>query len=142
MYGNGEIFLGDNSYIGNRSSIQSLKGCKVIIGNNCSISHNVRIYTANRDPLDIINNKTVVNFKYGNVIIGNNVWIGSNVFINQGVKIGNNCVVGANAVLTKDCMTRSILLEARPLERPEHAARAQPWQAVAGAELFAQARRG
>lgn len=111
LYGEGEIILGKNSYIGNRSALASEKDCKIVIGNDCAISHNVRIYTINRDPNSIINNSEK---KYitGDVIIGNNVWIGANVFINQGVTIGSNVVIGANSVVTKDILSNSIAVGA------------------------------
>jgi len=102
MYGDGNIIIGENSYIGNRSTIASVKGQKVHIGKNCSISHNVRFYTINRNPIDIINNKSVIGKIQGDIIVGNNVWIGANVFINQNVTIGDNVVIGANSVVTKN----------------------------------------
>jgi len=109
FYGEGEIIIGKNSYIGNRSAIASVSGQKVLIGNNCSISHNVRIYTINRNPIDIINNNTEINQKKGNVSIGNNCWIGANVFINQGIHIGDNVVIGANSVVTKSFPSNVII---------------------------------
>lgn len=109
FYGDGEIIIGKDSYIGNRSAIASVKGHKVVIGNNCSISHNVRIYTSNRNPIDIIYNKAEVGQKRGNVNIGNNCWIGANVFINQGIQIGDNVVIGANSVVTKSFPSNVII---------------------------------
>jgi maltose O-acetyltransferase len=108
MYGNGEIIIGKNSYIGNRSALATSNGCKIVIGDNCSISHNVRIYTINRDSRTIINNLEIRHIK-GDVIIGNNVWIGANVFINQGLTIGNNVVIGANSVVTRDVLSNTIV---------------------------------
>ena len=102
MYGDGEIIIGKNSYIGNRSAIASVEGNKVLIGDNCSLSHNVRLYTTNRNPSDIIKNKSKTGMIQGDIIIGNNVWIGANVFVNQNVVIGDNVVIGANSVVTKN----------------------------------------
>jgi maltose O-acetyltransferase len=107
MYGDGVISIGKNSYVGNRSALATSIGCKIVIGDNCSLSHNVRIYTINRDPKRIINNLEVGHVN-GDVIIGNNVWIGANVFINQGVTIGNNIVIGANSVVTRDILSNTI----------------------------------
>jgi acetyltransferase-like isoleucine patch superfamily enzyme len=73
----------------------------VEIGNNCNISHNVRIYTLSNIPDVDFNVKPITN-KKGDVIIGNAVWIGANVFINPGITIGENAIVGANSVVTKD----------------------------------------
>lgn len=102
MYGEGEIIIGTNSYIGNRGAIYSAKNHIVKIGDNVSISHNVRIYTQNRNPKFILGDFEAEKYISGNVEIGDNSWIGANVFINQGVKIGKNVIIGANAVVTKD----------------------------------------
>lgn len=109
FYGNGIIEIAENCYVGNRSALASLEGQKITIGKNCSISHNVRIYTQNRNPIDIISNKDVIRFKKGDVNIGANCWIGANVFIVQGVNIGDNVVVGANSVVTKDIKSNVIV---------------------------------
>lgn len=101
FYGEGEIIAGANSYIGNYSSIGVIKGRKVVIGKNCHISHNVRIYTNSNiadQPFNNASKKTVS----GDVIIGDYSWIGANVFIVQGITIGKNAVIGANSVVTKD----------------------------------------
>lgn len=108
FYGNGLINCGDNSYIGSFSTIQSYNDCVVTIGRNCSISHNVRIYTVSNvaDQDFLLNSEK--SKKSGNVVIGNGVWIGANVFINQGIEIGDNVVVGANSVVTKSLKENGI----------------------------------
>lgn len=108
LYGEGEIHIGDNTYISSFTTIQAYKGCKVIIGNNCSISHNVKIYTMNRNPIDIIEGRSDISLKTGDVIIGDNCWIGANVFIKEGVSIASNCVIGANSVVTKNVPANTI----------------------------------
>lgn len=109
FYGHGRIIIGSNSYIGNRSSICAEKGQLVKIGTNCSISHNVRIYTVNKNPIDVINEKLPITHIKGDVIIGDNCWIGANVFINQNVSIGHNTVIGANSVVTKNFPSNVII---------------------------------
>jgi maltose O-acetyltransferase len=101
FYGKGKIFCKRNSYIGSNSSIQAYDGCKVIIGNNCSISHNVRIYTFSNLSDQDMDSTLPKKKKCGDFIIVNGVWIGANVFINPGVEIGDNVIVGANSVVTK-----------------------------------------
>lgn len=108
LYGDGEIILKSGSYIGNYSTIQSSNGYKVIINENCSISHNVRIYTTNKNAEDVISQSNDIRNNFGDVIIGCNTWIGANVFITEGVKIGDYCVIGANAVVTKDIPSNSV----------------------------------
>lgn len=102
FYGNGQIICGENSYIGNYSTIQAADNCKVVIGDNCSISHNVRIYTSSNVTDQDLNNNLPKQKVQGDVIIGNGVWIGANVFIKEGVTIGDNSIVGANSVITKN----------------------------------------
>ena len=102
LYGEGNIITGQNSYIGNYSTIQVGEGQKVIIGNNCSISHNVRIYTTSVDSNQDFNSDSPKKMKRGDVVICDGVWIGANVFINPGVTIGENAIVGANSVLVRD----------------------------------------
>jgi len=106
LYGKGKIVIGEASYIGRYSSIQSDEGCEVIIGRNCPISHHFAVYTANRVAnQDLSQTKDLVK---GNVTIGDYTWIGYRVFVNQGVKIGRNCVIGAHSVVTEDIPDYSI----------------------------------
>lgn len=106
--GDGVLKLGANSYIGRYSSINVQEGTKVVVGNNCSISHFVKIYTHNANPENIINNLQDKGSIKGDVIIGNNCWIGASVFIKEGVQIGDNSVIGANSVVTKNIPSNSI----------------------------------
>ena len=107
--GNGKIICGKNSYICRYSFIESVKGCKVVIGDNCAIAQFVKIYT--RNPVadqDFSTGRKNRHYNKGDVIIGNNCWIGANVFIRENVKIGDNSVIGANSVVVKDIPPHSI----------------------------------
>jgi len=109
LYGDGKIILGKNSYIGRYSSIQSVKGCTVKIGNNCSLSHYIMIYTSNAvadQDFNTPRNKRKI--KKGDVIIEDFCWIGAQTFITEGVCIGQNTVIGANSVVTKNIPPHSI----------------------------------
>ncbi len=107
LYGPGQIFLGENSYVGRGSTIQAGLGCSIHIGQRCAISHNVRIYTTtNLADQDFSGLREI---KSGDVVIENDVWIGANVFINPGVTIGFNSIVGANSVVTHDVPSWAIV---------------------------------
>jgi len=108
FYGSGDIICGENSYIGNYSTIQASENNKVVIGDNCAISHNVRIYTASNVSNQNLNSAGLKQKIEGDVVIGNGVWIGANVFINQAVTIGDNAVVGSNSVVTKSIEANAI----------------------------------
>jgi maltose O-acetyltransferase len=101
FYGEGEIRCGEGSYIGRYGQVFACKGCKVIIGKHCEISHFVKIYTSNNEADQDMSQKFRKE-KTGDVIIGDYCWIGAGVFINAGCKIGDNSVIGANSVVTKD----------------------------------------
>lgn len=99
FYGEGNIDIGDNSYIGDYSTIQAVKDAKISIGSYCQISHNVRIYSqSNIADTDF---SKEIKVRTGDVSIGSYSWIGANVFINPDIEIGENVVVGANSVVTK-----------------------------------------
>jgi Acetyltransferase (isoleucine patch superfamily) len=108
FYGPGELVIGEDSYVGENSTIQISQGTKVVIGNKCRISHNVRMYTSSANPNLDFRFASPKDKKNGDIIIMDYVWIGANVFINPGVTIGENSVVGANAVVTKDVEPFSI----------------------------------
>lgn len=93
--------MGNHGHIGTNSAIQLDARCTVRIGDYCSISHNVRIYTSS--PLvDQDFTAGPLETRFGDVVIGNGAWVGANVFINPGVTIGDHAIVGANSVVTKD----------------------------------------
>ena len=88
--------------------MQSCDDCKIIVGKNCQISHNIRIYNSSADPhQDFTKSKIKPSIK-GDVLIGDGVWISANVFINPGVRIESNTVIGANSIVTKNLEEISI----------------------------------
>lgn len=107
LYGNGTIELGDESYIGELSTVQAAGGHTVRIGRRCRISHNVRIYTetSNADSDFRVGDGAVVR---ADVMIGDGAWIGANCFIGPGIVIGVNVVIGANAVVTGNVPSNQI----------------------------------
>ena len=102
------MVVGKNSYIGSNSTLELAEGCTIRIGNNCQISHNVRMYTSSSDPNQDFREEKIKAPIIGDIVIGNGVWIGANVFINPGITIGDNVVIGANAVVTKNLEIHSI----------------------------------
>jgi maltose O-acetyltransferase len=100
LYGSGRIALGADSYVGELCSLQAAPGETVCIGNRCSISHNVRVYTSTAQP-DADFTQGPPPTSSGSVLIGSGVWIGANAYIGPGVTIGDNAVVGANSVVTR-----------------------------------------
>lgn len=101
LIGDGRICLGENSYVGSDSTIQSAaKGYEVVIGRNCVLSHYLMMYTKNYSANPELRRKGVADC--GSIRVGDNCWFGARVFVRQGVSIGNGVVVGANSVVTHD----------------------------------------
>jgi len=90
---------------------------KLVIGNFCSIGHNVNIYLGgnhrtdwvstypfghiNKDKFNIFNGEGHPGTK-GDVVIGNDVWIGSHVTIMSGITIGDGAVIANNSHIVKN----------------------------------------
>jgi acetyltransferase-like isoleucine patch superfamily enzyme len=106
MYDNvlvlGSVKVGRNTWIG-PGCILDGSGGDLQIGDWCSISAGVQIYTHNtvnrsislgRDPID-----------YAPTWIGNGVYVGPNSVIQMGVTIGDRAIVGANSLVNRDIPT-------------------------------------
>ena len=118
VQGNGSVYMGDYTKIGEGSSIQCVDS--VLIGNYTAIGQNTIITDNNTHPLNPEYRKKMqqsapgssmrafIHSEHKPITIGENVWIGSNVRICKGVNIGDNCIVAANAVVTKDIPESSI----------------------------------
>lgn len=109
IYGDGEISIGEGSYIGRGSFVLAHpKGSAVHIGRGCAISHGVHIRTEVNKRIAHFANDLASPPLGRDVSIGDNVWIGANVFIGGGITIGDNAIVGANSVVTKNVPANSI----------------------------------
>lgn len=100
FYGDGKIKFGENCYISYFSYLNVMKDSRLIVGNNVSIAHNVKIYTSSFDSEALVRTGKKNN-KCADVIVGDNVLLGSNVFVCPGVVIGNNVIIGANSVVSR-----------------------------------------
>src|SRR3982750_4074352 len=86
LYGDGEIEIGDDSYIGEISKGQACAAQRVTIGRRCRHHHNVRNYPETSDAdCDFRNGEDRI--IRGDVRIGDGVWIGVNSYIGPGVAI-------------------------------------------------------
>ena len=93
--GNGEIHIGDSTYIGHRAHIHAVD--HISIGSRCVLADNVMINTGEHVPGAIQEVRGA-----GPITIGNDVFIGQNVSVLAGVTIGDGAIVGAGAVVTRD----------------------------------------
>lgn len=100
----GNISIGEYTYINNGFRIVTGSASKIHIGSYCAIGRNFmcasRSHSKHLPTCDI--NHEIHQQIEDDIFIGNEVWIGDNVIIKQGVKIDNNSIIGANSVVTKN----------------------------------------
>jgi acetyltransferase-like isoleucine patch superfamily enzyme len=93
----GNVKVGDNTWIGPMTILDG--SGSLIIGNNCSISSGVQIYSHDSVNWAISGGKDP--YEYSETIIGNNCYVGPNSIIARGIILGNRCIVGANSFVNK-----------------------------------------
>jgi acetyltransferase-like isoleucine patch superfamily enzyme len=93
----GEVTVGKNTWIGPFVILDGTGGLS--IGENCSISCGVQIYSHDTVQWAISGGKE--SYEYAPVSIGKNCYIGPNVIISKGVTLGDCCIVGANSFVNK-----------------------------------------
>lgn len=109
IYGDGQISIGENTYLGRHCFILSnTPETRLVIGKHCSISHNVHIRTEIHKQMFHWSDERYSSPIGANIIIGDYVWIGANVFIKGGVTIGDNSIIGANSVVTSNIPPNTI----------------------------------
>lgn len=101
---NGNISVGENTYINNYGRIVSGENSKVQIGKNCAIGRFLSCSSRTHDlkcPTSTEEYNPHLRIEK-DIIIGDNVWIGDKVTIKEGVMIDDYAVIGANSVVTKN----------------------------------------
>ncbi len=101
----GNVTVGKNTWVGPYVILDGSGGLQ--IGDNCSISAGVQIYSHNTVEWAISAGQAP--YEYEATKIGNNCFIGPQSIIQNGVTIGDHCVVGANSFVNKCVEPFSIL---------------------------------
>lgn len=94
----GDVKVGKNTWVGPFTVLDGSGG--LVIGDYCSISAGVQIYT--HDTVKWATSAGKIEPERASVNIGNNCYIGPNVVISKGVTIGDGCVIGANSLVNQD----------------------------------------
>lgn len=100
----GDVAVGKNTWIGPLTMLDGTGG--LTIGDNCSISTGVQIYTHDSVKWAVSGGKCA--YDYAPVQVGNCCYIGSGAIIRQGVTIGDHSVVGAMSFVNKDIPPYSV----------------------------------
>lgn len=93
----GNVRVGINTWVGPFTILDGTGG--LTIGNNCSISASVQLYSHDTVEWAISGGKE--KYKYAPTIIGDNCYIGPGTIISMGVVLGDGCVVGTNSFVNK-----------------------------------------
>jgi acetyltransferase-like isoleucine patch superfamily enzyme len=111
LFGDGEIVIGEDAYIGDDVIISAAAGVR--IGARTLIAQGVEIFDNDTHPLDAGERWQDYQFILGKgaekpavpsaaVMIEDDCWIGSGAFISKGVRVGAGSVVAARSVVTRD----------------------------------------
>lgn len=101
----GKVEIEKNAWIGPFTILDG-SGGRIKIGEFCSISSGVQIYTHDTVKWSITGGKSKI--EKSSVSIGDHCYIGPNVIISKGVKIGKGCIIGANSFVNRNIPQYSI----------------------------------
>lgn len=101
----GDVKVGKKCWLGPFTIIDGSGGLS--IGDNCTISAGVHIYTHDNVKQTLSGGKLPM--EHGAVSIGNCTYIGPQSMITKGVKIGNHCVIASNSFVNKSIGDNSIV---------------------------------
>jgi acetyltransferase-like isoleucine patch superfamily enzyme len=96
VYGN--VTVGQNTWIGPFTILDGSGGLS--IGDHCSISAGVQIYTHDTIRWALSGGKE--KYQYGTTKIGSRCYIGPNTIIGKGLTIGDGCLIGAHSLVLED----------------------------------------
>lgn len=94
------FYLGKNCYLNRKSHMYATERKNIIIGNDCLISFDNYLRTADPHLIYDINTRKRINFSKS-ILIGDHVWIGQECLILKGTKIGSGAIIGGHATLNK-----------------------------------------
>jgi acetyltransferase-like isoleucine patch superfamily enzyme len=100
----GDVTVGERTWIGPFTVLDGSGG--LIIGDTCSISAGVQIYT--HDSVKWALSGGRAEYENSPVSIGSHTYVGPLTIVTKGVTIGRHCLIGANSVVNKNIPDNSI----------------------------------
>lgn len=94
----GDVQVGENTWVGPNTILDGSGG--LVIGDHCSISAGVQIYTHDSVDWAICGGKADITRKP--TVIGSRCYIGPNTIVAKGVTIGDGCMIGAMSLVLSD----------------------------------------
>ena len=94
----GDVQVGEDTWIGPFTILDG--SGKLEIGDNCSISAGVQLYSHDSVQWAISGGKK--KYEYSSTKIGSHCYIGPNTIVAKGVSIGRGCIIGANSLVLSD----------------------------------------
>jgi len=100
----GDVTVGKNTWIGPYTLLDGSGG--LVIGDYCSISAGVHIYTHDTVKWTLSGGKA--EYERQPVRIGSCCYIGAETIITRGVQVGDHCLIGAGSFVNRDIPSFSI----------------------------------
>lgn len=119
-----EFVVGDKLTTGSGTILNICEWTKVKIGEDCMLSHDIKIYSNDAHSIfDLTTGKNINSSKEicqkRNIFIGNHVWIGMCATILYGSEIGSGSIVGADS-LVKGAVPENCIVCGRPAKVTRH----------------------
>ncbi len=93
---------------------RGMKNQSVKVGDYCLFSSQIALFSSDGHTLLDKNTKQILNFKGGNISIGDHCWIGYNVTFLKGASLANDVVVGSGSLVTTHIDTPYCLVTGQP----------------------------
>ncbi|KGA42896.1 transferase [Pectobacterium odoriferum] len=107
VYGNGEVFLGNNVWLSPNVNIYSNVMAIVTIKDNCDIGHEVSFITGSHEIGG--SERRAGKGTAASITVEEGCWIGARAVILGGVTIGKGAIIAAGSVVTDDVPPNSLV---------------------------------
>lgn len=113
IFGNGELSIGDDVWIGEKCFVKATKPAHIIIGSCCDIAPQVSMNTGTHE-IDASGEHVAGKGCGRSIEIGDGCWIGMRGTILPGVRLASRTLVAAGAVVTSSIEDSSWLVAGVP----------------------------